>query len=332
MSNIPADQARSFRTALGAFATGVTVVTTRSSEGIDIGLTANSFNSVSLDPPMVLWSLAKRSRALEIFMNAEYFAVHVLAAGQESLSVRFSKPGENKFADLSIERGVGQTPLLHECAARFQCRTAFRYEGGDHVIFVGQVEQFDHSNHPALVYHSGTYALTVKTANEVSLAQSSEPDSSFSADFLIYLLERAHHQLFLQMRRELDRHHLSEAGWFVLSLLGVTNNRKLQELQQLLAYTGHEITYDVLAGLAVAGYVQLHGYHDPLARVELTAFGRAVVIELVSAAKAVEVHAARNLGPGESKVLKQALRLIVRDSDPGRDPLDSPTGPAEEIE
>lgn len=317
MSSIPPDQIRSFRNALGAFATGVTVVTTRSPEGVDIGLTANSFNSVSLDPPMVLWSLAKRSRALNIFMNAEHFAVHVLAAGQQALSVRFSKPGENKFSDLDVERGLGGTPLLGNCSARFQCRTAYRYEGGDHIIFVGHVEQFDHWDHPALVYHSGSYALTVEARNEGGSDDSSEIDSSFSGDFLIYLLERAHHQLFLQTRRDLDRHNLSEVGWFVLSLLGSKNNRELGELQQLLAYTGHEISYELVASLAAAGYVQLHGHHDPLARVELTPYGRTVVIELVSAAKAAEAHVVGSLRAGELKVLKQALRLLIRDSNPG---------------
>jgi 3-hydroxy-9,10-secoandrosta-1,3,5(10)-triene-9,17-dione monooxygenase reductase component len=322
MSSALSDQARSFRNALGCFATGVTVVTTRSSAGSDVGLTANSFNSVSLEPPMVLWSLAKTSRALPIFMTTDHFAVHILAADQEALSTRFARAGDDKFAGLTLDRGPADIPLLRECTARFQCRTAFRYEGGDHMIFVGQVEAFDHSPRRPLVFHAGSYAHAVRASAPVDAAPlSAEPDSSFSQDFLIYLLGRAHHQLFLQLRRELERYDLTEAGWFVLSLLGVSNRRTLHELQQILAYTGQEVSYELVAGLAAAGLVRLHGHYDPHAQVELVDAGRAIVIELVSAAKAAEAHAERNLGVGETHLVKQALRQIIRDTEPGDVPI-----------
>lgn len=317
MTESAADRAHSFRTALGAFTTGVTVVTARGADG-DVGLTANSFNSVSLDPPMVLWSLAKTSRALPVFMTADHFAVHVLASDQQALSSRFSKASADKFAGLELERGGGGMPLLLACSARFQCRTAFRYEGGDHIIFVGQVETFDHSDKPPLVFHRGGYAVAVKPAdrNAAAAAPAAEPDSSFSRDFLIYLLSRAHHQLFLQVKRDLERHALTEGGWFVLSLLGVSNNRSLHELQRLLAYTGTEVSYDLVAGLAVAGFVELDGPYDPHARASLTELGRDIVIKLVAAAKAAEVHAERNLGEIETQLVKQALRQLIRDTEP----------------
>jgi len=318
---LPQSQSRSFRDALGAFATGVTVVTTRSTDGVDVGLTANSFNSVSLDPPMVLWSLSKTSRALPIFMSVDYFAVHILASDQEAVSSRFAKASEDKFGGLPVDRGSGDIPLLRDCSARFQCRTAFRYEGGDHMIFVGKVDAFDHSPRRPLVFHAGSYAHAVRAPNPVPEILDGEPDSSFSQDFLIYLLGRAHHQLFLQLRRELERHDLTEAGWFVLSLLGVSNRRTLYELQQLLAYTGKEVSYELVAGLAAAGLVKLHGHYDPHAEVELTETGRGIVIELVSAAKAAEVHAERNLGVGETQLVKQALRQIIRDSQTGPLPV-----------
>lgn len=161
MSDGRDDHARRFRIALGAFATGVTIVTTRDADGRDIGLTCNSFNSVSLDPPMVLWSLAKSARSLPAFIAASHFAVHVLAANQEELSLRFATRGSAKFAGLDLERGAGQTPLLGGCSARFQCRTAFRHEAGDHMIFVGEVEAFDRSDLPELLFHRGRYSLAV---------------------------------------------------------------------------------------------------------------------------------------------------------------------------
>lgn len=317
MTSIPPDQIRSFRNALGAFATGVTVVSTRSADGIDIGLTVNSFNSVSLDPPLVLWSLAKASRALPIFASSGYFTVHVLAADQEAISARFSRMNADKFAGLDLERGLGDAPMLRDFSARFQCRTAFQYEGGDHMIFVGQVESFHHTERKPLVFQGGQYALTVNKGADASSAETSpDPTSSFSQDFLIYLLGRAHHQMFLELRKELERRGLSEDQWFVLSLLGVSDHRTLTELDRMLAYTGKRVTYNMLAGLAVAELIRLGGAHDPRARASLTDSGRQVVIELVSIAKAAEARAERNLDPVEAHVLKRTLRTLIRDTDP----------------
>lgn len=312
---------REFRNALGTFATGVTIVTTHDRAGSDVGVTANSFNSVSLDPPLVLWSLAKASKSLAAFLESDYFAVHVLAANQDVLSNQFAKRGGNKFANLNIVRGLGNVPLLTDCAACFQCKVAFRYEGGDHVIFVGQVEQFEHSGHPPLVYHGGSYALAVRMEHPPDTAAEvvPEPDSSFSQDFLIYLLGRAHHQLFLGLRRELERFGLSEEGWFILSLLGVSDNRTLAELDRLLAYTGKRVRYELVASLAANDFVQLRGPYDPHVRVTLTNAGRQAVIELVAAGKAIEDHATKSFGKGEQFLLKQALRKIIRDTDPGSD-------------
>jgi 3-hydroxy-9,10-secoandrosta-1,3,5(10)-triene-9,17-dione monooxygenase reductase component len=320
---------REFRDALGAFATGVTIVTTRSRSGEDVGLTANSFNSVSLEPPMVLWSLARSSKSLPAFLASGYFAVHVLASTQEDLSLIFATRGAKKFTGLAIERGKGDTPLLPGCSARFQCRTAFTYEGGDHVIFVGEVEAFDHFSRPPLVFHSGRYAVAVEkpSAPQPPAVDNAEPDSSFSQDFLIYLLGRAHFQLFLEVRRDLQRHGLAEDQWFVLSILGIGDNRTVAELDRLLWYTGKRVTYDLLASLTAGGFALLHGSYDPHARVTLTETGRRVVIELVAVAKATESHAERNLGFGETQLLKSALRRIIRDTDPGLPTVLSPTHP-----
>ena len=320
---------RQFRSALGAFATGVTIVTTRNRAGADIGLTANSFNSVSLDPPMVLWSLAKSSKSLPAFLESGYFAVHVLSASQEQLSLTFATRGADKFAGLTLERGRADIPLLPGCSARFQCRTAFQYQGGDHVVFIGEVEAFDHFDRPPLLFHGGRYAAAVEkprpSAVPVPIPDADEPDSSFSQDFLIFLLARAHFQLFLELRRDLERRGLSEWQWFVLSILGVRDNRTVDELDRLLWHTGTRVTYELVASLAAAGFAALHGGNDPHARVTLTEAGRRVVIELVAAAKATESHAEVNLGFGETQLLKQALRTIIQETDPGVPALRSPS-------
>jgi 3-hydroxy-9,10-secoandrosta-1,3,5(10)-triene-9,17-dione monooxygenase reductase component len=306
-----------FRRALGAFATGVTIVTTRDKSGQDIGLTANSFNSVSLNPPMVLWSLSRQSLSLPAFLGAEHFAVHVLAATQDDLAQRFATRGADKFAALAIERGPDDIPLLEGCAARFQCRTAYRYEGGDHVIFVGAVLAFDQFNRAPLVFHGGEYAITARKSSGSSADPESAADVSFSSDFLIYLLGRAHYQQFLRLRRELDQHGLAEADWFVLSILSTEEQQSIAQLDARLAYTGSHVTYDQIALLAAAGFVKLHGAYYPGVPVSLTDAGRQAVIELVAAAKAAESDAERHLGYDETRVLKQWLRQIIDDSDPG---------------
>lgn len=157
---------RQFRQALGAFATGVTIVTTRDRDGNDVGLTVNSFNSVSLEPPLVLWSLARSSEQLmSAFADATHFAVHVLAADQEALSNRFASRGIDKFAGLATHRGIDGIPLLAGCAACFQCQTVQRYAGGDHQIFIGEVVDFENFQLPPLLFHAGQYAeLAAKAA------------------------------------------------------------------------------------------------------------------------------------------------------------------------
>jgi len=122
---------REFRRALGAFTTGVTIVTARALDGTPVGVTANSFNSVSLDPPMVLWSLARSSRSLAAFQSADHWVVHILAADQEALSNRFARSGEDKFSGVAIEAGASAAPLLKDCACRLQCKTAFTKEAAE---------------------------------------------------------------------------------------------------------------------------------------------------------------------------------------------------------
>lgn len=170
---------RTFRDALGQFATGVTIVTARSADGTPVGVTANSFNSVSLDPPLVLWSLAKNSRSMEIFQAAAEFAVHILASDQDALSNRFASRTEDKFAGLEI--APDGLPLLEGCTARFRCRTRHAYDGGDHIIFVGEVIGFEHDDKPPLLFHGGDYADKKKRA-PIARTQWDTADKSSGAE------------------------------------------------------------------------------------------------------------------------------------------------------
>jgi flavin reductase (DIM6/NTAB) family NADH-FMN oxidoreductase RutF len=144
------------RRTLGAFATGVTIVTTRV-DGVAHGLTVNSFASVSLDPPLVLWSLDKRSHSLEAFSEAEGFAINVLARGQAELARRFARHGVDRFAGVATEDGFAGAPTLPDCAAVFECRRVAMHEGGDHLIFVGEVVAHRAHERAPLVFHRGVF-------------------------------------------------------------------------------------------------------------------------------------------------------------------------------
>lgn len=156
-------ESRQFRQALCQFATGVTIVTALDGEGRSIGVTANSFNTVSLDPPLVLWSIGKSAYSYPAFSRAEHFAVHVLGAGQRPLSDRFAQAATDKFAGLEVGNGLGNVPLLPGCLASFECGTEHRYEGGDHLILVGRVLRMELAQSAAqpLLFHRGRYAELV---------------------------------------------------------------------------------------------------------------------------------------------------------------------------
>lgn len=153
--NIPG---RAFRAALGRFATGVTVLTTRTPEGRPIGVTISSFNSVSLEPPLILWSLSRHSPKLVIFRQASHYAVNVLAADQAVVSDRFAAADADPFDGLRVREGLGGVPLLEGCSAWFECRPEAEYPGGDHLIFVGRVHGFAQGEAKLpLIFHDSTY-------------------------------------------------------------------------------------------------------------------------------------------------------------------------------
>jgi 3-hydroxy-9,10-secoandrosta-1,3,5(10)-triene-9,17-dione monooxygenase reductase component len=308
-----------FRQALGTFTTGVTIVTTVDAAGNDVGVTANSFNSVSLAPPMVLWSLARTSTSLAAFLAAHHFAVHVLASDQQTLATRFSTRGADRFAGLSPARGADGIALLDGCAARFECRTAFQHEGGDHVIFVGEVLNFEHCEREPLVFKRGRFAPAVgRTTVSARIGEPlSAADGAFGEDFLIYLLGRAYFQLYQRIRPEILRRNLGDAEYLALSLLGVRDGRTIAELDALLAYSGTRVTQGVALRLAELSLVELDGPPGDGRRLRLTALGRRSVVELLAVAEAASADAEKSLDPSESHVLRQLLASLVEASNPG---------------
>ena len=147
-----------FRASLAMFATGVTIVTARSANGGLVGLTANSFNSVSLSPPLVLWSLSQAASSMAAFSAGSHYAINILAADQKELAERFASKRTDRWDGVSFTDGVAGAPLLAGAAASFECFNRSRYEEGDHVIFVGEVERCSHREGAApLLYHGGKF-------------------------------------------------------------------------------------------------------------------------------------------------------------------------------
>jgi flavin reductase (DIM6/NTAB) family NADH-FMN oxidoreductase RutF len=155
----PTTQPLPLRSALGRFTTGVTIITCVGADGSRAGITANSFNALSLEPPLVLWSLRRTSAAIAAFRAAPHFVVNVLAESQVELSRRFASAALDKFADGAWSAGLGGAPVLSGCAAVFECEQFAQHDGGDHVLFIGRVLQASESNLPPLVYQSGHYRL-----------------------------------------------------------------------------------------------------------------------------------------------------------------------------
>lgn len=150
--------ASEFRAALGMFATGVTIVTACTPDGQWLGLTANSFNSVSLSPPLVLWSLAQNARSLAFFTSSTHYAINVLAADQKDLALRFASAGTDRFNGVAAREGLCGAPLIEGAAAHFECVNRSRYAEGDHVIFVGAVAHCAHrANASPLLFHDGQF-------------------------------------------------------------------------------------------------------------------------------------------------------------------------------
>ena len=164
---------RDFRNALGTFATGVTIITAMTADGKPYGLTCNSFASVSLNPPLVLWSLGMFSNGLNTFQNASHFAVNILGESQQELANKFAKSSGDKFSGVDWKPGLGNAPVLSDSVANFQCRAANRYYGGDHIIFLGAVEAYAYNRKEPLLFARGGYGRFVAPQGDSGTGKSS---------------------------------------------------------------------------------------------------------------------------------------------------------------
>ncbi|VTU46466.1 p-hydroxyphenylacetate 3-hydroxylase, reductase component (plasmid) [Variovorax sp. SRS16] len=299
---------KALRSALACFATGVCVVTTQSPEKVDVGVTVNSFTSVSLSPPLILWSLAKSSSALEAFRQGEHFVVHVLAADQEHLSTRFASRGIDRFAGVPIQRNLEGVPVLDHSAARFECRVAHQYEGGDHLIFVGEVLRFQADAAQPLVFHGGGY--TEVAAMPSPLPPGNREGCLVTTD-LSYLIWRA----FMQFRR---RHYerrvglgWSESDAYILQILAMDEGQTVSELAEAISFTGERCNPECIRNLVQRGLVEAECPVGPATCLKLTDISRCSVRELSALARTAEGELLGKMTATEGRRLKHVLGLMI---------------------
>ena len=315
---------RDFRAALGMFATGVTIVTARNDQGEPVGLTASSFNSVSLDPPLVLWSLGKAAGSMAVFANGRHYAIHVLAADQKDLAERFAARGVDRWAGVEYTLGVGGAPLLAGCVATFECFNRSQYTEGDHVIFVGEVERCtrEASGSP-LLYHGGRFYTEHPLQADPSAPQA--PDGRFVGSYLGYLLGQASHAVYRDFENAIAAEGLTHIAWRVLAVL---HDAALTQPDTQGAIAVGQLAHDVLAKqptvtklvqrMAEDGLVELLA--DPADQrrtlVAATADGRRIAAALIEQARAQETTLLSRWSPGEAEALKRHLQKLVNQEPP----------------
>ncbi|MEP9379464.1 flavin reductase [Aquabacter sp. CN5-332] len=243
----PSADPHAFRRCLGQFATGITVVTSRMGEE-SVGLTVNSFASVSLDPPLVLWSIDRKSRSFAHFEASGRFTINVLAADQIALSRHFGRSGPDKFKDVAWSEGAHGVPVLDGVAAVFECHREAAHAAGDHLILIGRVERAMLMDRSVLLFAQGRYRIAGDHPDEVAADESAAAGSSA----VLAALFRANHRLsadFSRFREDLtrDQHRV---------LIGIEKNPGLRfEALVEETFLGAQATQDALSGLVSGGAV-----------------------------------------------------------------------------
>lgn len=299
---------RAFRRALGNFATGVTVVTAADASGRKVGVTANSFNSVSLDPPLVLWSIDKRSNSHEVFEQASHFAVNVLAADQIDLSNNFARPREDRFAEVEFEPGAGGAPVFADCAARFHCEKYQQVDGGDHWIMLGKVVAFDDFGRSPLLYHQGAYSMVLPHTRMTRRDENQAPSSHFQGRLshnLYYLMTQAvrAYQSGYQPRQLSTGLRTSEAR--MLMVLENDAGLSASELLREVAMPVREIE-EAVANLKRKGLV-----NDDDQRVRLTAAGVEQTEDLWTIAREQQDKVFAGFSEAQIDTFKTVLRQLI---------------------
>ena len=310
VSSETAVDTRALRHTLGQFATGVTIVTCLADDDTPVGMTANSFSSVSLDPPLVLWSVDRRAGSFTPFAKAERFAFSVLAQDQVELSNRFAQPGAEKFSHVAWAAGLGGVPLIPDAAAHIECVQHATAEGGDHLIIIGRVERFERYDRRGLVFAHGRYGAVAPhpggtPAGGVSMGDGHHPDD----DFLVPLLFRAYNQLFRDFARGLAEADATGPQMRILSILSAYGPCA-EETVLTRTMVSQSRFGEARDSLVAAGLIQRMA--DPTA-LAMTDAGAAKLAELLSRAVELERESTRTLDTSEVEILRAVLRKLVRE-------------------
>lgn len=265
----PATDGRAFRRCLGQFATGVTVMTARDGEQL-AGLSVNSFAALSLDPPLILWSVRRESGSWPVFRQARHFAVNMLSSEQVELSNRFATAGSEKFSQTPWTPGDRGAPLLHGAIAYLECDLVQVHEGGDHYVLVGEVQRYARFAGEPLLFAQGRYAVLDEHPGSTGGLAAPRPPSPADAveGSLMRLLHYTSHQMSTWFDEHREAEGLTVAQFRIYSWLR-TQARTLEDLKRL-AYLGDRDAADTVANLLERGHVEA----DDTGALHLTALGR----------------------------------------------------------
>ncbi len=299
----PSDDTRAYRRALGHFATGVTIITANS--GSHLGsLTANSFSSVSLDPPLIQWALGKSSHSLSVFESAGHFVVNVLAADQSDLASHFARSGGEKFAGIPWAPGIGESPMLPGVAAVFECSRHSMIEAGDHYIVIGKVERFARYDRPLLLFANGRFGLAVDFP--AAPKESGNPGAGEETrETMLGLLWDAFSNMSKGFQAERDAEGLSINQGRILSIIERHPDAGT-EIISSKAFVSPPAVEESIAVLAELGFIS----RRPGGGCAVTASGLERVLSLRRRAAAFEAHQLRHLSTQDLEVARRVLKVL----------------------
>lgn len=306
----PAVDGRAFRRCLGQFATGVTVMTAQHGDE-RVGMAVNSFAALSLEPPLVLWSIRRSSSSLEAFTRARHFAVNVLAGDQVDVSNLFATPGIDKFATAQWHAGKTGAPVLAGTIATMECALEQVSDGGDHLLLVGRVLHFERHAGEPLLFAQGRYALSQEhpaalrdAAAQRVVPSADEPDCS-----LLRLLYFTSHELSARFDAQRREAGLSVGQFRIYGWLRA-QPRTLEQLKRV-TYLGDSGTEDALAELMERGHVE----RDAAGTYALTPAGRASSQASRERVRQFEEEAIQGISPSDLEAARRVLVALAGNPD-----------------
>lgn len=301
----PLNDRDAFRRCLAQFATGVTVISTNAG-GQLAGMTSNSFSSLSLDPPLVVWSIRRESRSLPAFASASHFAVSILAVDQLDVAKAFARSGDNKFDDVEWAPGIGASPVLKGVVASFECAKTAEIEGGDHVMIVGRVERYSRYDRSPLLFTQGRYARVYEAPDGNSGIADSHVSPAASGELTTSLMFRAYRamlRLFEQARQ------FEELTYPEVILLNAVQTNPGKPLELLVS----ESVFDIDAGRDLAAHLIERGLLDigPSGAYTLTAEGARRIESIVRRSSEMRRQTFKGLRPEDLAATLRVVNEIV---------------------